>query len=96
MRVLPGAIRRVVSQELVPVHGSDTTVIRGYLMLMRGALRAGRIDALRPRVDDIVVAIGPLEKSNKRAELMGEVSMLEATRPPLPSNRPKLERFLAK
>ena len=82
--------------DLGRTHGSDTTVIRGFLMLMRGALRAGRIDALRPLVDDIVVAIGPLEKSNKRADLMGEVSMLEATRPPLPSNRPKLERFLAK
>ena len=81
--------------ELGTTHGSDVAVLKGFLTLMRGALRAGRDADLRPLVDELLGALRPLDKSEKRADLMGQVSMLESTRSPLASNRAKLERFLA-
>ena len=70
-------------------------VLKGYLNLMRGKLRTGQDKDLRPLVDELLATLRPLEKSDGRAKLMGEVSILEATRSPLASNRTRLEQFLA-
>jgi hypothetical protein len=76
-------------------HGADMPVLKGYLSLMRAKLRAGRDEELRPLVDELLVTLRPLKKSEGRAKLMGEVSILESTRSPLASNQSRLERFLA-
>lgn len=81
--------------ELGTTHGADVPVLKGYLILMRAKLRAGRDEELRPLVDELLASLRPLEKSEGRAKLMGEVSILESTRSPLASNQSRLERFLA-
>ena len=77
-------------------YGSDIAVIRGFIFRMRGALRAGEHHRLTGMVDDLLKTLGPLPKSSDRAEVMGEVALLESTRTPLASNKAKLEQFLAK
>ena len=73
---------------------ADVPVLRGYISLMRGKLRAGKDTELRPIVDELFGVIRELPKSNQRAELMSEVARLETSRSPLPSNHTRLARFL--
>ena len=73
---------------------ADVPVLRGYISLMRGKLRAGKDAEVRPIVDELFGIIRELPKSNQRAELMSEVARLETSRSPLPSNKPRLARFL--
>lgn len=73
---------------------ADVPVLKGYISLLRGKLRAGKDTELRPIVDELFGTIRELPKSNQRAELMSEVARLEISRSPLPSNRPRLARFL--
>ena len=73
---------------------ADVPVIKGYISLMRGKLRAGKDTEIRPIVDELFGTIRPLPKSAKRAELMSEVARLETSRSPLPTNKTRLARFL--
>lgn len=80
--------------EIGAEHQADVPVIKGFLVLMRGALRGGRDSDLRPLVDELVTVLKPLPKSEQRADLMQQVSTLEASKSPLATNQPRLERFL--
>ena len=73
---------------------ADVPVLKGYISLMRGKLRAGKDTELRPIVDELFGKIRELPKSNQRAELMSEVARLETSRSPLPTNKSRLARFL--
>jgi len=75
-------------------HQADVPVIKGFLVLLRGALRGGRDSDLRPLVDELLSVLKPLPESEQRADLMEQVSTLESSKSPLATNQPRLERFL--